>query len=156
MFARFAVHVFEGSITADDMDLMQLVGERWNAKHPGKRVELVVVFPSNTRLTHEERMRVAHLIKLGERYRAASATVILANGLLASMQRSVLTGMMMIVPPPHPVKVFSDVAAAVEWLFPHVQAVCGAAVELEELVHSLLDHLHKFEARPDRPKPQLG
>ena len=61
--AGFAIHMFEGHVTLADMDQMQSVGERWNAQHPGKRIEVVLIFPSNARMTHEERSRMAKLIK---------------------------------------------------------------------------------------------
>jgi len=150
VFGRFALHMFEGRVTLDDMDLMQSIGEHWNVKHPGRRVELVVVLPSDARMTVEERARMARLIKLGESHRAASATVILAQGLLASMQRSVLTGMMMIAPSPHPVKVFGGLHEAARWIYPHVQELCGPALKLEPFIAALDQQLESFKARPDR------
>jgi hypothetical protein len=145
--SRFAIHVFEGRVTLDDMELMQRVGERWNKDNPGKRVELSVVLPSDTRLSDEERVRMGRLIKLGESHRTASATVILAEGMLASMQRSMLAGMMMLAPPPHPTRVFGKLADAAQWLLPHVQAVCDARPDLDELSASLEDHLAQFRTR---------
>lgn len=152
VFARFAVHLFEGRVTLEQMERMQTLGDRYNAAHPGKRVELVVVFPSDTRMTSEERARMGRLIKHGEAHRTASATVILAQGLLASMQRSVLTGMMMVVPSPHPVKVFGGVPEAMQWLFPHVRALCGPTLRIEELAGALDQHVAQFQARADRPQ----
>jgi hypothetical protein len=144
VFGRFALHLFEGRVTLEDMDLMQSIGERWNSKHPGKRVELVVVLPSDARMTLEERARMARLIKLGEAHRAASATVILAEGILASMQRSVLTGMMMLAPSPHPAKVFGALHDAAHWIYPHVQELCGPALKIEAFVTALDDQLLSF------------
>ena len=149
--ARFGVHLFEGTVTLADMDRLQSVGDRWNAQHPEKRVELVVVLPSNARMTHEERMRMVRLIKHGEAHRAATGTVILAEGLLASVQRSVLTGMMMLAPAPHPAKVFGNLTEAVAWLAPYVKSVCGDALKPEQLASMLDAHLAEFRARPDRP-----
>jgi hypothetical protein len=153
---RFGVHLFEGRVTLDDMGLMQTVGERWTAEHPGQRVELVVVFPSDTRLTNEERLRMLRLIKAGEAHRIASATVILAEGILASMQRSVLTGMMMLVPPPHPAKVFANIADSARWLLPHVQKVGEPSLSLHAFDAALTAHLAQFCARPYRPYIKAG
>jgi hypothetical protein len=147
VFSRFTVHLFEGHVTLADMDRMQAVGERWKVQHPEKRVEIGVIFPSDARMTHEERTRMARLIKLGEAQRAASATVILAQGLMASMQRSMLTGMLMIAPPPHPQKVFGSIPDALAWLGPHVEAVCGGALNLDELSNALTAHIAQFRAR---------
>ena len=148
VFDRFAVHLFEGHVTLADMDHMQLIGERWNLQHPGKRVEMAVIFPSEARMTHEERVRMSRLIKLGEAHRTASATVILAQGMLASMQRSMLTGMMMLAPPPHPAKVFGTIADSLKWLEPHVQEACrSVALGPEELTLGVNSHLTQFRAR---------
>jgi len=147
VLGRFAVHLFEGHVTLADMDQMQVVGERWRVQHPEKRVEIGVIFPSEARMTHEERVRMARLIKVGEAQRAASATVILAQGLMASMQRSMLTGMLMIAPPPHPSKVFGSVPDALAWLGPHVETLCGPALKLEELERALTAHIAQFQAR---------
>jgi hypothetical protein len=155
VFGRFAVHLFEGRVTLEDMELMQSIGEHWNVKHPGKRVELVVVLPSDTRMTPDERARMARLIKLGELHRQASATVILAEGILASMQRSVLTGMMMLAPSPHPSKVFGSLHDAARWLFPHVHALPGLSLTADQFVVALDAQLSQFKARPDRPRASL-
>jgi hypothetical protein len=132
------------------MELLQTIGQQWNVKHPGKRAELVVVLPSDTRMTSEERARMARLIKLDESHRAASATVILAEGILASMQRSMLTGMMMLAPAPHPTKVFGSLQDAGKWLFPHVQALSGPQLSQVEFGEALDSQLAAFKARPDR------
>lgn len=156
VFGRFAIHVFEGRVTVEDMELLQTIGQQWNVKHPGKRVELVVVLPSDTRMSTEERARMARLIKLGEAHRAASATVILAEGILASMQRSMLTGMMMLAPSPHPTKVFGTLSDAGKWLFPHVQTLPGPRVTLTEFCDALDEQLADFRARPDRLLVKAG
>jgi hypothetical protein len=147
VFDRFAVHLFEGQVTVSEMDQLQAVGERWNRHNPGKRVELVVIFPSDARLSLEERARMARLIKVGEVHRAASATVVLAQGILGSMQRSMLTGLLMIAPPPHASKVFGAVSEALSWLEPHLRSVCAPTLELDELGAALQKHVESFRAR---------
>ena len=144
---RFAVYLFEGHVTLAEMDDMQVVGERWRIQHPEKRVEIVVIFPSEARMSQEERARMARLIKVGEAQRAASATVILAQGLMASMQRSMLTGMLMIAPPTHPAKVFGSIPHALAWLAPHVEAVCGSALKQGQLPNLLSAQIAEFLAR---------
>jgi hypothetical protein len=156
VFGRFAIHLFEGRVTVEDMELLQTIGQQWNVQHPGKRVELVVVLPSETRMTTEERTRMARLIKLGEAHRAASATVILAEGILASMQRSMLTGMMMLAPSPHPTKVSGTLEDAAKWLYPHLQTLPGPQPSHEEFSTALNDQLASFKARPDRIFTKTG
>jgi hypothetical protein len=122
---RLGVHAFEGKITLADMARIDVAGAQWHKDNPGKLVELVIIFPSDARMSSEERSRMAALIKRWESVRTASATVVLASGLLGSMHRSVLTGMQMIAPPKHPTKVFGSLADAVAWLEPYVRELCG-------------------------------
>ena len=147
VYQRFALHLFEGQVSVAEMDRMHAVGERWNARHPEKRVELAVIFPSEARMSQEERAAMARLMKLGQAFRAASATVVLAGGLRGSMHRSILTGLMMLAPPPHPSKVFGDVAEAVTWLDPHLQALDATQPRAEELVRAVDAHIALFRAR---------
>jgi hypothetical protein len=52
---RFGIHVFEGHLTISDMDQLESNGDQWFRKHPGKLVELVVILPSRSRMTADER-----------------------------------------------------------------------------------------------------
>jgi hypothetical protein len=122
---RFGVHLFEGHLSLDDMDRLDAIGARWRGNDTMKIVELVIVYPSEARMSTAERQRMAQLIKRWEHYRVASATVILAPGLLGTIHRSVLSGLQMLAPAPHPVKVFRDTKDALAWLDPHVRAVNG-------------------------------
>ncbi|HVU03049.1 MAG TPA: hypothetical protein VHE30_14915 [Polyangiaceae bacterium] len=139
---RFGVHFFEGDLSVADMDQMQREGDAWFGRHRDRIVELVVILPSRSVMSTEERRRMIGLIKHWEDHRVAAATVILAEGLLGAMHRSVLTGLLMLAPPPHPAKVFGDVAEAVTWLQPHVRSVCPEAVS----ARVVLDAVRKLEA----------
>jgi hypothetical protein len=143
----WAVHLFEGTVTASDMERMRQLGDVWSAKNPGKRAEMVIVFPSDARLSGEERERMARLMKHGDARRAASATVILADGLRGALQRSTLTALMMVAPPSHPAKVFGAVSDAVRWLFPHVQRLSPEYATVEDMERVLSAHLEEFGAR---------
>ncbi|HEX3771271.1 MAG TPA: hypothetical protein VHV30_10420 [Polyangiaceae bacterium] len=133
IWRRFGVHAFEGHLTLDDMGKLEAFGNVWHKKNPGKVVEMAIVFPSDDRMEGEERARLVKVIRRWEMTRVASATVILAQGLLGAMHRSVLTGLMLVAPPPHPTKVFGATADAVAWLTPHVQAVCGLDASSHDL-----------------------
>jgi hypothetical protein len=144
---RFGVHLFYGKVTTSDIDRIEVAGDEWLAKHPGRTVELVVIFPSGARMTTPERMRFARLLKRHEKNRAASATVILAEGLTGSVHRSVLTGLLMLAPPPHPVKVFGKTKDAVAWLAPYVRSLCGPTATDDALVAAVDDLCTTFKAR---------
>ncbi len=140
------VHAFEGRVTIDEMARIEVAGSVWHKQNPGKVVELDVIFQSDARLNAEERARMAAIIKRWEGARTASATVVLASGLAGSMHRSIITGMQMLAPPPHPTKVFGSIPDAVGWLTPHVQAVCGADVARDELLTGVNDLCTSFRA----------
>ncbi len=150
IWRRFGVHVFEGKVTLEDMARIEQASEAWHAKIPGKLVELVVVIPSGAKMTSDERKKMAHIIRRWENTRTASATVILAQGLVGAMHRSVLTGMQMLAPAPHPQSVFGNVPDALLWLCPHVRDACQAAVEPEDLVAGVDALTESFAARPEK------
>jgi hypothetical protein len=150
VWRRFAVHVFEGKVTVEDMASMEAIGVAWLKQNPGKLVELVIVFPSETRMTGEERARMARVIKRWENLRTASATVILAEGLIGAMHRSVLTGLQFLAPSPHPTRVFGSTGDSVSWLLPYVRELCGPEVSREDLMAAVEDHCRAFRSRPPR------
>ena len=155
VLGTFVVHLFEGHLSIAQMDHMQVMAERWLEQRNTKVVELVIIHPSDARMTHEERAHMARLIKFGETRRNASATVILAEGIVGSVQRSILTGLTMLVPPCHPAKVLGQVAPALDWLYPYLASSSTGAPapnpSREELHVALKSHLDEFRRRPDRP-----
>ncbi len=144
---RFAVHVFEGHVGIELMEQFESVGDEWLRKNPGRLVELVLIHPSDSRMSGEERSRMARVIKRWEKQRVASATVILATGMLGAMHRSVLTGLLMLAPPPHPVKVFGEAERAVDWLAPHVQTLSPHATQAA-MQSALREFREEFARRP--------
>jgi hypothetical protein len=148
IWERFGVHVFEGHCTVEDMSRMEAEGDLWFRRNPGKLVELVVVYPSSVGMTMEERKRMQAIIKRWEPHRVASATTLLADGILGAMHRSILTGMLMIVRPPHPVKVFAATESAVEFLTPYVQSLTGPHATEDALREGVAELCTRFMARP--------
>jgi hypothetical protein len=144
------VHLFEGKLTTEDMDRLDAQGAEFRKRVPGKMVELVVIFPSDARMTSEERSRMAALIKRWEKERIASSTVILAEGLIGSLHRSVLTGLQMLVPAPHPMKVFGAIEPAVKWLAPYVRELSGPDATAETLLAGVEELCARFTARTAR------
>jgi hypothetical protein len=142
---RLGVHAFQGRITVEDITLLAAAGSRWHKQNPGKVVEMVIIFPSDARMNGDERARMAVVVKRFETVRTASATVVLAGGLEGAMHRSVLTGLQLITPPPHPTKVFGGVAEAVNWLEPHVRALCGHEVTLAAMQTAVEDLCRAFQ-----------
>lgn len=146
-----AVHLFQDRVTVEQMDELDAIGSAWRRKHPGKLVELVVIFPSGNQMTAGERSRMTALMKRWESDRVAAATVILAEGLMGSLHRSVLTGLVMLVPPSHPARVFGKVGDAVHWLVPHVEGLWRSKVDEAGLLGAVETYCSTFERRTDRP-----
>ena len=152
LWRRFAVHLFEGKVTLGDMEEIDAKSSVWHKKLDGpKLVEMVVIFPSDSQMTTEERVRMTKIIKRWEHRRLASATVILADGLIGSLHRSVLTGLQMLVPSPHPTKVCGSTEEAVRWLAPHLKTACGPDAQAAEVVTGVNDLCEGFLRRADRP-----
>jgi hypothetical protein len=147
VWRRFGVYLFEGKLTLEDMGRMESHGAHWFRKNPGKIVEMVIIYPSDTRMSSEERARMGKVIKRWEDVRLASATVILATDLVGSMQRSVLTGLQLITRPPHPTKVFGTTADGVTWLAPYITEACGVDATYGMVMEGINALSAKFEAR---------
>jgi hypothetical protein len=90
---------------------------------------------------------MARLMKRWEKDRVASATVILADGMLGAVQRSMLTGLLMVAPPPHPAKIFSEVPVAVDWLVPFARPVLGMHTTTTAVLRAVEDWCNAFKAR---------
>lgn len=150
--AGLGVHLFQGHVTLADMDRLDAFGVQWHRKNAGKLVEMSIVFPSESRMTREERTRMAQIIKRWEHQRVASATVILAQGMLGSMHRSVLTGLLMLAPPPHPTKVFGAVADALTWLAPYLRSLEGFDAAPGEVVAAVAELTSAFQAQRAAPE----
>lgn len=98
-------------------------------------------------MSAEERRSVARMIDESKHTRAASATVVLADGVLGALHRSILTGISMLVPAPHPTKVFADVERAIAFLEPHIARNCGE-VRREDVAAMVADlHLLLRQAK---------
>ena len=141
------VHLFHGKLTVGDMDRLDAFGVQWRRRNTAKTVEMSIIFPSDARMTGEERARMAQLIKRWEHQRLASATVILAAGMLGALHRSVLTGLLMLAPPPHPARVSSSVREAVTWLGPHLAALEAFDATPDEVVAGVEAFCASFRAR---------
>lgn len=90
---------------------------------------------------------MTQIIRRWEKDRIASATVILATGLAGALQRSVLTGFVLIAPPPHPMKVFGSVPDATAWLSPYVRELSGSTVTPAALLSAVEELCSAFRSR---------
>ena len=150
LWKNYAVHLFEGKVTLGDMDRIEADAIAWHSKLKDKLVEMVVIYPSDSKMTQDERVRMAGIIRRWEKTRLASATVIVADSLVGSLHRSVLTGLQMLAPSPHPTKVFGTIDDATRWLCPYVVKACGTAVRPEALGAAVDELAVRFLARTER------
>lgn len=153
VWQRLGVHFFQGALTVGDMDRLELEGDRWHTAHPGKLVEMVVIFPSDARMNGAERDRMVKLVKRREKARIASATVVLAEGIAGAMHRSVLTGLNLVARLPHPTKVCATIPEAVAFLMPHLRALCDPRTTASQALAALDEARAAFDARPTRGTP---
>ena len=149
LWRQFGVHLFEGKLTLADMVQLDEAAKAWRKTNTGKTAELVIIYPSSSdaMMTHDERKRMAHIIKRWENLRLASATVILATGLIGAMHRSVLTGLQLLAPSPHPVKVFGTIPSAVVWLTPYIRELLGQEVTVDSVQTGVDELCKSFRAK---------
>lgn len=148
-FGPLAVHLFEGRLTVADMNRMEVIGYEWRRQHAVKTVDLTIIFPSDAGMTTEERVRMAQVIKRGEKFRVAAATVILAEGMKAAVHRSILTGLNLVAFPPHPAKVFATTAEAVDWILPHLHMLEVPGLASADVLPAISELCAEFQARPE-------
>lgn len=137
---QLTMWVVEGHTPLDELERVRRMALRWVTTNPGKSVSIIVLHGARSTMSSEERASVARMIAETKHTRAASATVVLGRGVIGALHRSILTGFSLLVPPPHPTRVFADVAPAVAWLHPHLEATCGAVPALH--VEAMLEDLY--------------
>jgi len=147
---RFGVYLFEGPISIGDIDRIEMSGSQFFRKSPGKIVEIAVIFPSDSRMSSEERAHWGKTLKRWGSRRLATATVILATDLVGSMQRSVLTGLQLITRPPHPTKVFPKIDEAILWLAPYITEACGIDATYPKVMDGIHDATTRFASRAEK------
>lgn len=127
VWRRFTVSVFDGVLGVEGLDELHDVVMRWRRAHPAPTTDLAVLHPTRAGMDAAERRAWLRVLHATEPYRAVGATVVLAQGLLGSMHRGIITSFNLLAPPPHPAKVFGDVDTALQWLAPSLQQTCGGA-----------------------------
>ena len=142
-----AVHHFEGEVTVLEMNKMQAIGDQWYARYPDKSLSISIVFPTTYRAPPEQRDRMRQLIKHWEDRHLAAANVMLMDGLLGAMHRSIFTGILMPAPPPHPTKIFAELEPALPWLLSHQR---GSKLDVASLREAIDRISAEFLARPGR------
>jgi hypothetical protein len=123
---------------------LELARARGDEKH----VALIVLYPSESTMSAEERRCLARMIDESKRRRLASSTAVLAKGLMGAVHRSILTGMSILVPPPHPNRIVSSIEDAIAFVHPHVVQSCGAIAtgDMRAMVADLYDHVRRGRA----------
>jgi hypothetical protein len=134
------VWVVDGHTPLEELERLRVVVRDWmRERGSAKNVSLVVIHANSTTMSGEERRTVAKIVEDTKSSRIASANVVVSSGVVAALHRSILTGLSLLVPPPHPVKVFANVSPAIRFLHPYIEALCGrvAPEEIEAFVARL-------------------
>jgi hypothetical protein len=135
------VWVVDGHTPLDELERLRVLVRGWTRERgAAKNVTLVVIHASSTTMSTEERRSVARMVEETKSSRLASSTVVAAAGVVAALHRSILTGISLLVPPPHPVKIVANVPAAVRFLHPYVEVLCGRVPPAE--IESFVARLH--------------
>jgi hypothetical protein len=137
---RMTFLVSDGHNDVAALERMRRMGHEWLRKSPGKTVDFVVIHPSNTTMSSEERATMMRYIDETKHNRLASATVVLATGILGAVHRSILTGMNLIVPPPHPARICADVATGARFVERYADHLCGPVTA--EMIEDIAGGLH--------------
>ncbi len=145
---NLVIWVVDGHTPLEELERLRARVSDWNRARGGaKNVALIVLHAARSTMSAEERRSVARMIDESKHTRAASATVVLADGVLGALHRSILTGISMLVPAPHPTKVFADVERAIAFLEPHIARNCGE-VRREDVAAMVADlHLLLRQAK---------
>jgi hypothetical protein len=126
VFKRLVLWVVDGHTPVHELEHLSEIVRAWGRQHHGtKNVALVVIHAKRSTMSAEERRPVLRMIDETKHDRLASATVVLASGMLGALHRSILTGFSLLVPSPHPTKVFGDVESAIAFLHPYIETACG-------------------------------
>lgn len=139
VWRQVVIWVVDGQTPVEELERLRRVVRGWADEH-GRGVALTVIHPTRSGMTSEERASVARMIDETKAGRMASATVILATGVLGALHRSLLTGLSLLVPPPHPVKFTSDLDHAIAWLRPYVEHLSGPVRESD--IRAIAEDLH--------------
>lgn len=137
---RLTMWVVDGRTPIEELEGLRHLVMRWVADHPEKTVSLIVIHGTPSTMDPAERKSVAKMIEDTKHTRVASATVILGRGMIGSLHRSILTGFALLVPPPHPTKVFDDTLDAIRFLHPYIEQVCGPVEPYH--IEAMLGDLH--------------
>jgi hypothetical protein len=137
---QLVLWVVDGHTPLDELERLRVIVQSWSrAQGTLKNVTLVVLHDNRSTMSAEERRSVSRMIDETKSQRVASATVVLAGGIVGALHRSILTGFSLLVPPPHPTKVYADVESAIAFLHPHIESVCGPVppAHLDAMVNAL-------------------
>jgi len=133
------IWVVDGSTPPEELERLRTISRAWREEHPEPTVNLIVIYPTQTTMDAAQRKVAAKFIDETKHTRVASATAVLATGMVGALHRSLLTGLSILVPPPHPVKITARVVDAVDFLHPHIEQTCGpvSAAHVEMMVYDL-------------------
>jgi hypothetical protein len=136
---RLTLFVVDGHTPIENLERLRTTVLTWVKQHPEKTVSLIVLYPTPEGMSAEERAVMTRLMKETHHTRLASATVVMAEGILGALHRSILTGLTFVAPPPHPAKVFATVSDALRWVGPRLRdlSVDAPLEVVEELVRDL-------------------
>jgi hypothetical protein len=147
---RLLIWVVEGHTPLDQLEKLRIrIGALSRERGEHKHVALTILYPSDSSMSADERACVARMIEETKQRRLAASTAVLAQGVMGSVHRSILTGMSLLVPPPHPNKIAATEDAAIAFVHPYVVQSSGpiAAADIRAMITELYDQLRAEKKR---------
>jgi len=138
---RVVLWVVEGHTPLEQLEALrrrfaELSRERGDEKH----VALTILYPTDSTMSAEERKCVARIIDESKHRRLASATAVLAQGLMGAVHRSILTGMSILVPAPHPHRITATIEDAIDFVHPYATLSSGPVLRSD--LRAMVGDLH--------------
>lgn len=141
-FKNLLIWVAQGHTNVAELqELRVLFGMLAKARGDEPHVSLIILYPSDSTMSGEERRVVTKLIEESKHRRLASATAVLATGVMAAVHRSILTGINLLVPPPHPNRITASIDEAISFVHPHVVKSSGPITQAD--VRAMIDELYE-------------
>lgn len=135
------IWVVDGHTGVEGLERLRVrFSELSRARGEEKHVALIVLYPAQTTMSAEERKCLAKMIDESKHRRLASSTAVLSQGVIGAVHRSILTGISILIPPPHPNRIVSTIDDAVAFVHPHVVKACGPITRAE--LRAMVDDLY--------------
>ena len=134
---RLFVAVFDGDVSGPMVRRYALIQGKAADAAPGQKlIPLTFVRGGSPSVDEDVRRESADFLNAAERYTDVSAVVMSVPGMLGTIIRGVLTGILMVARTPYALRVFSSGAEAAEWLGAEARLDSAEVATLAKLIRA--------------------